>query len=116
VPVTGPVSLKECPGSPNECPDEKLEAPPPPPPRPPGSFASAAEDAPASIVTTATNEKIFFMSLSLGFDRPRGVSRDQGDWLTKEMVCPHWDTPANKIGHDPLNTAGTCLRCWTNCL
>jgi hypothetical protein len=31
------------------------------------------------------------------------------------MVCPHWDTPADKIGRDPLNTAETCApRCWPN--
>jgi hypothetical protein len=66
VPVAGPVCPNECPGELNECPDEKLEAPPPLPPSPPGPLASAAEDAPARIVTMATNEKIFFISLSLG--------------------------------------------------
>jgi hypothetical protein len=55
--VTGPLSLNNCPG-------EQLEAPPP---TPPGPFASAAEDATASIVTMAASDKIFVISLSLGF-------------------------------------------------
>jgi hypothetical protein len=85
--VVGPVCPNEDPGELNECPGEKLEAPPPPPPKPPGPFAFAAEEATASIVATAMSDKIFFMSLSLGlinragFTGPRGTD-EKGNGLS----------------------------------
>jgi hypothetical protein len=84
--VAGPVCPNEDPGELNECPGEKLEAPPAPP-KPPGPFASAAEEAAARIVATAMSEKIFFMSLSLGlidragFTGPRGTD-EKGNGLS----------------------------------
>jgi hypothetical protein len=87
VPETEPCSPNECPDSPNECPDspnerpdspnecpdEKPEAPPPPRP-----LASAADDATASIVTMAANEKIFCISLSLGLINRAGFTGSRG--------------------------------------
>ena len=61
MPVTGPLSLNDCPG-------EELDAPPPGAPgAPPRPFTSAAENATAGIVAMAASDKIFFISLSLGF-------------------------------------------------
>jgi hypothetical protein len=72
----GPVCPNELLGEPNECPGEKLEAPPPP--RAPGPFASAVKDTTASIMAMAASEKIFFMDLSLGLDRPRWFTGPKG--------------------------------------
>jgi hypothetical protein len=93
-PGAGPVCPNELLGEPNECPGEKLEAPPPP--RAPGPFASAVEEMTASVMAMAASEKILFMGLSLGFDLPRGF--DQEGRTTEEMVCPLWDICGFRMG------------------